>query len=142
MWSWISLTLIGYQPVLPKAPRPLTCFQNASRLQDESQSPSHRNAECITMNKWKVWAPTPVFLPGESQGRGAWWAAVYGVAQSRTWLKRLSSSSSAKCGIYIKYRSSIYRNSQTGGTRMKLTVTKNLDTDSCAGNYEDICLRE
>ena len=27
-------------------------------------------------------------------GRGAWWAAVYGVAQSRTQLKRLSSSSS------------------------------------------------
>ena len=25
---------------------------------------------------------------------GAWWAAVYGVTQSRTWLKRLSSSSS------------------------------------------------
>ena len=25
--------------------------------------------------------------------RGAWWAAVYGVTQSRTWLKRLSSSS-------------------------------------------------
>ena len=28
--------------------------------------------------------PTPVFLPGESQGQGAWWAAVYGVTQSRT----------------------------------------------------------
>ena len=27
---------------------------------------------------------------------GAWWAAVYGVTQSRTWLKRLSSSSSSK----------------------------------------------
>ena len=26
--------------------------------------------------------------------RGAWWAAIYGVAQSWTWLKRLSSSSS------------------------------------------------
>ena len=25
---------------------------------------------------------------------GAWWAAIYGVAQSRTWLKRLSSRSS------------------------------------------------
>ena len=25
---------------------------------------------------------------------GAWWAAIYGVSQSRTWLKRLSSSSS------------------------------------------------
>ena len=24
------------------------------------------------------WQPTPVFLPGESQGREAWWAAVYG----------------------------------------------------------------
>ena len=28
----------------------------------------------------------------ESRGSGAWWAAVYGVAQSRTRLKRLSSS--------------------------------------------------
>ena len=27
---------------------------------------------------------------------GAWWAAVYGVAQSRTWLKQLSSSSSMR----------------------------------------------
>ena len=27
---------------------------------------------------------------------GAWWAAVYGVAQSRTWLKQLSSSNSSK----------------------------------------------
>ena len=88
------------------------------------------------------WHPTPVLLPGKSNGRrslvgcspwgcyesdmtewlhfnfslscigegngnplqcsclenprdgGAWWAAVYGVAQSWTWLKRLSSSSS------------------------------------------------
>ena len=37
--------------------------------------------------------PTPVFLPGESQRLEAWWAAVYGVAQSRTRLKRCSSSS-------------------------------------------------
>ena len=34
--------------------------------------------------------------------RGAWWAAVYGVAQSRTWLKRLSSSSSSKQGDNIQ----------------------------------------
>ena len=31
---------------------------------------------------------TPVFLPGECQGGEAWLAAVYGVAQSRTRLKR------------------------------------------------------
>ena len=48
-----------------------------------------------TFMHWRrTWQPTPVLLPGESQGRGAWWAAVSGVAQSRTWLKRLSSSSS------------------------------------------------
>ena len=39
----------------------------------------------------RKWQPTPVFLPGESQGRGS---LVYGVAQSRTRLRRLSSSSS------------------------------------------------
>ena len=33
-----------------------------------------------------------MFLPGESQGRGSLVAAIYGVAQSRTRLKRLSSS--------------------------------------------------
>ena len=27
-----------------------------------------------------------MFLPRESHGRGAWWAAIYGVAQSRTQL--------------------------------------------------------
>ena len=32
----------------------------------------------FTFMHWRrKWQPTPVFLPGESQGRGAWWAAVY-----------------------------------------------------------------
>ena len=43
----------------------------------------------------RKWQPTLVLLPGESQGRGAWWTAVYGVAQSRTRLKRLCSSSNS-----------------------------------------------
>ena len=54
----------------------------------------------FTFMHWRrKWQPTPVFLPGESQGWGTWWAAVYGVAQSRTRLKQLSSSSSSflKC---------------------------------------------
>ena len=50
----------------------------------------------FTFVHWRrKWQPTPVFLPGESQGRGSWRAAVYGVEQSRTRLKWLSSSS--KC---------------------------------------------
>ena len=39
------------------------------------------------------WQPTPVFCLENPRDGGAWWAAVYGVAQSWTWLKQLSSSS-------------------------------------------------
>ena len=50
----------------------------------------------FTFTHWRrKWQPTPVFLPGESQGRGACWAAIYGVAQSQTRLKWFSSSSSS-----------------------------------------------
>ena len=62
----------------------------------------------FTFMHWRrQWQPTLVFLPGESQGEGgdgAWWAAVYGVTQSPTQLKRLSSSSSmcsADCNAVI-----------------------------------------
>ena len=52
----------------------------------------------FTFTHWRrKWQPTPVFLPGESQGQGAWWAAVYGVPQSRTRLKQLSSSRERGC---------------------------------------------
>ena len=100
---------------------------------------------CLRLkDQTRQWQPTPVFLPGESQGRGslagsclcgrtesdmterlhfhfslscigegngnplqysclenprdreAWQAAVYGVGQSQTQLKQLSSSSSSK----------------------------------------------
>ena len=58
-----------------------------------------------TFMHWRrKWQPTPVFLPWESQGRGAWWAAVYGVTQSRTRLKRLSSSSSSEVRSMRKTR--------------------------------------
>ena len=51
----------------------------------------------FTFMHWRrKWQPTPVFLPGESQGWGAWWAAVYGVAQNQTRLKQLSSSKDSK----------------------------------------------
>ena len=44
-------------------------------------------------HQWRrKWQPIAEFLPGESQGRGAWWAAVRGAAQSRT---RLSDSAAA-----------------------------------------------
>ena len=36
---------------------------------------------------------------------GAWWAAIYGVAQSQTWLKRLSSSSSRESVVHLSFGS-------------------------------------
>ena len=30
----------------------------------------------------RKWKPTPLSLPGESTGRGAWWAAAHGVAEN------------------------------------------------------------
>ena len=58
----------------------------------------------FTFMHWRrKWQRTPVFLPGESQGRGAWWAALSGVAQSRTWLKRLSSGSTQFLDWLIVY---------------------------------------
>ena len=48
----------------------------------------------FTFMHWRrKWQPTPVFLPGESQGWGSLVGFCRGVAQSRAWLKWLSSSS-------------------------------------------------
>ena len=75
----------------------------------------------FTFMHWRrKWQPTPVFLPGESRGSGAWWAAIYGVAQSRTQLKRLSSSSSRNnlgegSGTPLQY--SCLENPMDGGAR-------------------------
>ena len=55
----------------------------------------------FTFMHWRrKWQPTPVFLPRESQGWGSLVGSVYGVTQSQTPLKRLSSSSSRAARTY------------------------------------------
>ena len=50
----------------------------------------------FTFMHWRrKWQPTPVSCLENPRDGGAWWAAIYGVAQNRTRLKRLSSSSSS-----------------------------------------------
>ena len=62
----------------------------------------------FTLLHWRrKWQPAPVYLPGESRDGGAWWAAVYGVAQSWTWLKWLSSSS--RCHPHSLAQSSFFK---------------------------------
>ena len=48
------------------------------------------------MHRRRKWQPTPVFLLENPRDGGAWWAAVYGIAQSWTRLTQLSSSSNSK----------------------------------------------
>ena len=47
----------------------------------------------------KKWQPTRYSCLENPRDGGAWWAAIYGVAQSRTRLKRLSSSSSSTLSL-------------------------------------------
>ena len=67
----------------------------------------------VTKTNWIILVPISQ-RPGEGNGNplqyscledpmggGAWWAAVYRVSQSRTQLKRLSSSSSSNIPLYI-----------------------------------------
>ena len=63
----------------------------------------------FTFMHWRrKWQPTPVFLPGESQGRRSQ-AAIYGVAQSRTRLKWLSSGSSSIQTFVSKVMSLLFK---------------------------------
>ena len=68
--------------------------QQCKRAPFSTNPHQHLSFGVCQMTTWRrKWQATPVFLPGESQGWEAWWAAVYGVAQSQIRLKRLSSSS-------------------------------------------------
>ena len=49
----------------------------------------------------RKWHPLQCSCLENPRDGGVWWAAVYGVAQSRTWLKRLSSSSSKHGMVYL-----------------------------------------
>ena len=74
----------------------------------------------FTFMHWRrKWQPTPVFLPGESQGRGTLVAAIYGVTQSRTWLKWLSIALLLFCFLVCMYAAFALR------TRMMGAVVSN-----------------
>ena len=58
----------------------------------------------FTFLHWRrKWQPTPGSCLENPRDGGAWWAAVYGVAQSRTRLKRLSSSSSRSSRFSFRF---------------------------------------
>ena len=68
--------------------------------------------------------PTPAFLPGESQGQRSLWAAIYGVAQSRTWLKWLSSSKLLVSSVQSLSRVQLFATPRIAGRQASLSITK------------------
>ena len=69
------------------------CLSNLLPLERQSVGPSILLQMAVFHSL--LWLSSTPCLENPRDG-GAWWAAVYGVAQSRTRLKRLSSSSSSK----------------------------------------------
>ena len=80
----------------------------------------------FTFMHWRrKWQPTPVFLPGESQGRGSLVGCHLWVAQSQTRLKRLSSSSMCICVyiyIYIFFFNVLKENMRAGLMQGNLNI--------------------
>ena len=85
--NWLTFTFTTYLEIKHSKTRKRYLLSHKEKQSTDYKGPSK-----------PLW-PTPVFVPGESQGRGAWWAAVYGVTLSRTRLKRFSSSSSSSSSL-------------------------------------------
>ena len=93
----------------------------------------------FTFMHWRrKWQTTPVFLPGESQKRGAWWAAVYEVTQSWTRLKRLSSSN--KSSLSEKYKVNKYSFLKCPAEKTT-QVFKVMSWTQCLNHDIESCLR-
>ena len=78
----------------------IPCMEEPGRLQSMgSLRVGHdwvTSLSLFTFMHWRrKWQPTPVFLPGESQGQGSLVGCRLWVTQSRTRLKQLNSSSSS-----------------------------------------------
>ena len=81
-------------------PDHLTCLlRNLYEAQEATVRTGHGTMDWFQIRKGEhqgcILSPCLISLYVVYMDGGAWWAAVYGGAQSRTWLKQLSSSSSS-----------------------------------------------
>ena len=81
--------------------------------------------------------PLQYFCLENPREGGAWWAAVYGVAQSQTRLKRLSSSGSSLKPGPAKPRSQLGAKFQAGSCEGKGLTPFSPDAISCSAATQD-----
>ena len=65
--------------------------------------------------------PLQCSCPENPRDGGAWWAAVYGVSQSRTRLKQLSSSSSSSSSVQLHSHVRLFATSWTAALQASLS---------------------
>ena len=107
----ICIYISSLSSVFSSVPSLFFLFHLLRSLLQEPQLSLHSPSALHVCHLFPLWTP----LHSEGNGNplqcsclenprdgGAWWAAVYGVAQSRTRLKRLSSSSSSSSSIVAK----------------------------------------
>ena len=89
------------------------------RLDTTEQLHFHFSLSCIGAGNGN---PLQCCCLENSRDGGAWWAAAYGVAQSRTRLKRLSSSSSSVHQSNFRFPYSCFRRKNHGNAWKKLKL--------------------
>ena len=102
MW-WIEKAMAPHSNTLawkiPWTEEPGRLQSMGSQESDMTERlPFHFSLSCIGEGNGN---PLQCYCLENPKDRGAWWAAVYGVAWSRTWLKRLSSSSSIHFSLAV-----------------------------------------
>ena len=78
----------------------------------------------------KEWQPTPVFLPGESHGRGAWRATVHGVAKNRTQLGESNTHTHTQFSLILQEVSAGDQKGNKRATIHDFLPLRHGDTDS------------
>ena len=95
-WTWltISLSMLGTFSTIISS----KVFSNPFFFSSSSGTPIIWMLVCLILSQRSLWKgngnPLQCSCLENPRDGGAWWAAVYGVAQSWTWLNWLSSSSS------------------------------------------------
>ena len=95
LYFWHSILLISEKAMAPHSNTlawKIPWMEDPGRLQSMGSLRVDMTERLHFMN-WRKWQPTPDSPLENPRDGGAWWAAIYGVAQSWTRLKWLSNSS-------------------------------------------------
>ena len=104
--------------------------EEPGRLQSMGSLHFHFSLSCIGEGNGN---PLQRSCPENPRDGGAWWAAIYGVTQSRTQLKQLSSSSSSRVTLVTlrwEKQNQVWEDSRVQGERLGKRLEQTVSSDS------------